>query len=262
MCGRYTSTVAPAELSKQLRPTFGRLKITETTSGDPYNIAPSNDVLVIVAPEGKPEARMLRWGLVPPWATDLKVAYKMINARLETVTEKPSYRDLFATALHRGLQFTDGWIEWLLTGEEGSKQTRQPYLIQLEDRKPFAFPSLWTANMKIPTNEAAERPSDEQGEIKPIESCSLITCSSKSNQRVHEIHPRMPATLTEPEDQLAWIDPSIDSDDAIALCTPSVPRRFTARAINRAINKVGGIRGPELLLPPSAFAAQAELSVG
>ena len=81
----------PQELNKTIGKHFG-VKITEATSGDPYNIAPSNEALAIVSKDGKPEVRMLRWGLVPPCAKDTEGGYKMINAALETITGRATYR--------------------------------------------------------------------------------------------------------------------------------------------------------------------------
>lgn len=96
MCGCYTNTKAPAEIEER----FGvPIPLREGTRR--YNIAPTEDVLAIVAPKGEPEARLLRWGLIPSWATDMKGAYKMINARVETVASTPAYRVLIPKASRR-----------------------------------------------------------------------------------------------------------------------------------------------------------------
>ena len=91
MCGRYTNTAGPEELNERFR-----VPIEGTAGTHRYNIAPTEEVLAIVAPKGEPEAELLRWGLVPSWANDLKSSAKMINARIETVTEKPAYKRLMA----------------------------------------------------------------------------------------------------------------------------------------------------------------------
>jgi SOS response associated peptidase (SRAP) len=90
ICGRYTNTLGPEELGKQLGQRFG-VQIRERTDGDPYNIAPTEHVLAIIAPKGQPQARLLRWGLVPAWAHDLKSGPLMINARIESVRSNAAY---------------------------------------------------------------------------------------------------------------------------------------------------------------------------
>jgi putative SOS response-associated peptidase YedK len=137
MCGRYTNTLGPDEIGKR----FG-VAVTETTGTRRWNIAPTQQVLAIVAPDGRPEARLLRWGLIPRWADDLKTGYKMINARMETVTSKPSYRDLIPNASHRALQIADGYFEWQRPERRG--EPRQPFYFQVDGGIPFAFAALWT----------------------------------------------------------------------------------------------------------------------
>ena len=104
MCGRYTNTAGPEELNDRFR-----VPIAGTEGTRRYNVAPTEEVLAIVAPKGEQEARLLRWGLIPPWAKDLKGGGKMINARVETVASKPAFRGLIPKSSRRALQIADGY---------------------------------------------------------------------------------------------------------------------------------------------------------
>lgn len=142
-------------------------------------------------PEGKPEFAKLRWGLVPIWANDLKIGNKLLNARSETAAEKPSFRDAFKK--RRCLIAADGFYEW--REEDGKKQ---PYLIHLPNRKPFAFAGLW------------ERWNDPEG--KPIETCTILT--TEANKALAQLHDRMPVIL-EPKDHARWLDPNLKDAEAL-----------------------------------------------
>jgi putative SOS response-associated peptidase YedK len=191
-------------------------------------------VLAIIAPNGPPQARLLRWGLVPAWAHDLKSGPLMINARIESVRSNAVYRNLIPRASRRALQIADGYYEWLKP--ENPRQPRQPFHFQIDGGAPFAFAALWT-------------PAKIQGEW--IASCTMLTCSSTCNPVVAAIHDRMPVILADPHVQRAWLDPDVGSEEALALCDPLPAERTTARPANPAVNKVGGeIEGPELLTAP------------
>ena len=133
MCGRYTNTLGPEEFGKQLGERFG-VQIRETTDGDPYNVAPTEHVLAILAPKGQPQARLLRWGLVPSWAHELKQRHLMINARIESARSNPVYRELIHRASRRALQIADGYYEWIKP--EKPSEPRQPFYFQVERRRP------------------------------------------------------------------------------------------------------------------------------
>jgi putative SOS response-associated peptidase YedK len=220
------------ELDARLGARFG-VKIRERTDGDPYNIAPTEQVLAIVAPKGEPQARLLRWGLVPTWADDLKGSYRLINARMETVSTKAAYRDLIPRASRRGLQIADGYYEWLKP--ERPREARQPFHFQVDGGEPFAFAALWT-------------PAKIDGGW--IASCTLITCSAADNPLAAAIHDRMPAILADAEAQHAWLDPGIGAEEALSLCVPLPAERMSVRPVNPAVNKVGGVEGPVLLEAP------------
>jgi putative SOS response-associated peptidase YedK len=229
VCGRYTNTAGIDELNARLG-----VPILSEEWTRRYNIAPTEEVLAIVAPHGEPEARLLRWGLIPPWAKDLKGGGKLINARVETVATKAPFAGLIAKASRRALQVADGYFEWLAPERRG--QPRQPFYFQLDDGAPFAFAALWT-----PTKVAGEW----------IESVTLLTCDSTPNRIAAPIHDRMPVILADEQARRAWLSPALDADDALALCEPLPSARLTARPANPKVNKADpDSEGPELLVAP------------
>jgi len=229
MCGRYTNTAGPEELNERFR-----VPIPGPEGTRRYNIAPTEDVLAIIAPKGRPEAALLRWGLVPSWATDLKSSAKMINARMETVTEKPAYRRLIGRGQRRALQLADGYYEWLKPERKG--EPRQPFHFQLDGGIPFAFASIWT-------------PARVEGRW--VHSISLLTCDSAPNRTAAAIHNRMPVILADAEAQRAWLSPDLDATEALELCGALPTERLSAHPANPAVNKVvAGVEGPELLCAP------------
>jgi putative SOS response-associated peptidase YedK len=229
MCGRYTNTAGPEELNERFR-----VPIENAEGTRRFNIAPTEQVLAIVAPKGEPEARMLRWGLVPHWANDLKVGAKMINARMETVATKPAFRDLIPKSSRRALQIADGYFEWLKP--EKRSEPRQPFFFQLDGGVPFAFAALWT-------------PAKIEGEW--IASVTLLTCDAAPNRIAAPIHDRMPVILADAEAQRAWLDPALGAGEALALCGTLPTERLSARPANPKVNKAGVEEGPELLLAPA-----------
>ena len=190
--------------------------------------------------DGEPQARPMRWGLIPPWAKDAKIAYKMINARAETVEEKSAYKRLIATAERRALLLADGFYEWLRP--EDRKQPRVPFRFTLADGEPFAFAGLWT-------------PGKVEGE--PIESATIVTTSA--NALVAAIHDRMPVILAGPDAERAWLSPELDAAAAKALCVPLEASAMRVAPANPLVNKVGGDvhEGPVLLEAPAGASQPA-----
>ena len=232
MCGRYTNTAGPEELNDRFR-----VPISTAEGTGRYNVAPTEEVLAIVQ-DGDPPARraeLVRWGLVPSWATEVKGPL-MINARMETVTEKPAYRRLIPRSSRRALQVADGYYEWLKP--ERRSEPRQPFHFKVDGGVPFAFAALWT-------------PAKVEGEW--LHSISLLTCDSTPNRVAAAIHDRMPVILADEEAQNAWLDPSVGAEEALALCGPLPEGRLEARPANPAVNKVGDDvpEGPELLVAPA-----------
>jgi putative SOS response-associated peptidase YedK len=231
MCGRYTNTAGPEELNDRFR-----VPIASDAGTRRFNIAPTEEVLAIVAPKGVEEARLLRWGLLPPWATDLKGSAKMINARMETVASTPAYRTLIPKASRRALQLADGYFEWLKP--EKRSEPRQPFFFQVDGGIPFAFAAVWT-------------PAKVDGEW--VASTSLLTCDSAPNRVASAIHDRMPVVLADRDAQQAWLDPALGAEEALELCGALPTERLSAQPANPAVNKAGELEleGPQLLAAPA-----------
>jgi putative SOS response-associated peptidase YedK len=235
VCGRYTNTAGVEELNARFS-----VPIAGDAGTHRFNIAPTEEVLAIVAPKGEPEARLLRWGLVPPWAKDLKGAAKMINARMETVTTRPAYRSLVPKGSRRALQLADGYFEWLKPEQRGGRSKagpRQPFFFQVDGGVPFAFAALWT-------------PAKVGGEW--LHSVTLLTCDSTPNRIAAAIHDRMPVILADRDAQRAWLDPALDAEEALAVCGALPAERLSAQPANPAVNKAAGApEGPDLLVAPA-----------
>jgi len=172
-----------------------------------YNIAPTQYVSAIrLNDDGQPEGVMLRWGLVPSWAKDPAIGNRMINARAETVAEKPAFRAAFKR--RRCVVLANGFYEWQ-AGQDG----KQPWYISAADDRPFALAGLW---------EHWEK-SDE-----PLETCTLIT--TRANRFMAELHDRMPIVLeaTRYGDWLERGDP--------ALLEPAAEGLLKAHPVSRAVN--------------------------
>jgi putative SOS response-associated peptidase YedK len=230
VCGRYTNTAGIQDLNDRFN-----VPIDSSVGTERFNVAPTEEVLAIVAPKGEWEARLLRWGLIPPWADDLKGAYKMINARMETVTAKPAYRKLIARGSRRALQIADGYYEWLKPEKRG--EPRQPFWFRVDGGVPFAFAALWT-------------PAKIGGEW--VQSVSLLTCDSAPNHVASAIHDRMPVILADRDAQRAWLEQDLGAEEALALCRALPERRLSATPANPALNKPDlDTEGPQLLVAPA-----------
>lgn len=177
-----------------------------------FNIAPSQDVFAVVQGENGNRGGYLRWGLVPSWANDPKIGYKMINARAETVHEKPSFRKLLTR--RRCLIVADGFYEW--KQEEGVKQ---PYNIRLKNRNPFAFAGLWDRW-------------EQNGTI--IQSCTVIT--TEANELMKPIHDRMPVILTK-ESGPIWLDRSVQDEKRLSsILVPYQASEMEAYPVSGLVN--------------------------
>ena len=169
MCGRFTITLEPASFKEIFE--LGKIP-TEWVPR--YNAAPGQSIPVVRDSTQK-DVAMLRWGLVPHWAKDISIGYRMINARAETLAEKPSFRDTFKN--RRCLILADGFFEWRQS--EINNEPKQPFLFQIKDERPFAFAGLWES-WQSPDKEA-------------ICTCTIITCAP--NELVAQFHNRMPVIL-------------------------------------------------------------------
>jgi putative SOS response-associated peptidase YedK len=207
MCGRYTLKT-PLNVLTEL------FDIEEAPSSvtPSYNIAPTQHVATVLSENGKRKLEMLRWGLIPSWADDPEIGNKMINARAETVAEKPSYRKAFKKS--RCLILADGFYEWQKT-DSG----KQPFHIRMKDGAPFAFAGLWE--------------SWDKGD--GIRSCTIIT--TDANDLVGEVHNRMPVIL-HPEDHEMWLDPDFDEREPLtSLLKPFPAEAMETYMVSRRVNK-------------------------
>lgn len=192
MCSRY-SLSTPAET---LAEHFRLERIPPLTPR--HNIAPSQQVPIVRLPltESRPqmsgrEMTLVRWGLIPAWAKDPAIGNRMINARAETVAEKPAFREAFAR--RRCLVPADGYYEWQRVG-----RGKQPCCIRMRDGRPFAFAGLW---------EQWTRPDG-----KVVETCAILT--TEPNETLRPIHDRMPVIL-DPDNYDLWLDPGVRSEEKL-----------------------------------------------
>jgi putative SOS response-associated peptidase YedK len=213
-----------------------------------FNVAPTQEILVVRAspdPEeaaaGEREVRLMRWGLVPRWAKDLKVGYRMINAKAENLTSSRAYGPLVGKFRHRCLIVADGFYEWMRA--EDPKQPRQPWRFTVDGGEPFAFAGICT-------RKEWEDPEERGVEDGWLYSATIVTTTP--NEVVAPVHNRMPAILPSPEAEAAWLNPDLSAEDAVAMCGPLDARRMSSAPANPKLNKVGkGIEeGPELLVAP------------
>jgi len=223
MCGRFTLTVDPAELQDA----FGDY-IFPDQFAPRFNIAPSQPVLAIPN-NGKNTADFFMWGLIPSWSKDPSIANKLINARGETIAEKPSFRGGFK--YKRCLILTDGFYEWKAV--QGEK-TKTPYYIHMKDRKPFAFAGLWD-----------EWQSPDGGALR---TCTIIT--TEPNELMSTLHNRMPVIL-DPADYSQWLDPAPPAkhpESLLPLIRSFPADRMSAYPVSTMVNSPGNDRA-ECILP-------------
>ncbi|HYO39625.1 MAG TPA: SOS response-associated peptidase [Nocardioidaceae bacterium] len=245
MCGRYASSRRPEDLVEEFR--IDAVEVTETLAPD-YNVAPTKQVYAVLErpPRGEEPAlsaqrqlRTLTWGLVPFWAKDRRIGNKMINARMETVHEKPAYRRAFGS--RRCLLPADGYFEWYPTEEKTSagKPRKQPFFIRPRDGGVLAMAGLYEI-WRDPTRD----PDDAEDPLRFLWSCTVLTTSAEDS--LGQIHDRMPL-LVEPERYDAWLDPAAGAgDDPRRLLVPAAPGRLEAYPVSTAVNSVRN-NGPELV---------------
>jgi len=209
MCGRFTLFEADKILSKE----FG-------VSGVPplsprYNIAPSQPIAAVRTPHtgaGR-ELALLRWGLIPSWSKDPAIGNRLINARAETVQEKPSFRNAFRR--HRCLIPTNGFYEW-----QRQERGKQPYFVRMRDERIFAFAGLW---------DRWESPDDGV-----IATCAILTTAA--NAVLAAIHGRMPVILPQAE-YARWLDPALKDPDSLSpLLVPFPPEEMLAIPVSPRVN--------------------------
>lgn len=253
MCGRYASARKRVELLEEF--TVQRDKVAEPLQPD-YNVAPTKPVYAVVdraeraddeagrgdaAASAGPvarELRVMRWGLVPFWAKDVRIGSRMINARAETVAEKPAFRRAFAK--RRCLLPADGYYEW----QQQPGAVKQPIYITRSDGRPLAFAGLY----ELWRDPAVARDDEDAW----LWTATIITTSAPDDLGM--IHDRMPMII-DPGGWADWLDPaSNDAADLRALLVPAAASGLATYPVSTAVNSVRN-NGPQLIEPVSAGSA-------
>jgi len=220
MCGRYTIRIDGNYLinfsNEEGAELFGRRR---------FNVAPTQEAPIVRPVDDQPEITLAHWGLVPSWAKDPKIGARMINARSETVAEKPSFRAAFKR--RRCLVLADGYYEWRKVGKE-----KWPFHIHLQDRGTIAFAGLWEVWKSEPDTR--------------MESFTIITTTA--NEFTKELHDRMPVILS-PDDYEQWLDPAEQPADRLtAMLEPYAAKPLQMTAVSQYVNSVRH-EGPECIEP-------------
>ncbi|KAB8334204.1 SOS response-associated peptidase [Scytonema tolypothrichoides VB-61278] len=209
MCGRFTLI----QTAEALYETFHVEKLPELEPQ--YNIAPTQMVGAVLYNQVSEERKFhkLRWGLIPSWSKDLGIGAKLINARAETVAEKPAFRS--ALKYRRCLLVADGFYEW-----QHQENQKQPYYFRLQEGKPFGFAGLW---------EKWRSPEGEE-----ITSCTILT--TEANELVQPIHERMPVILQQ-QDYDVWLNPEVQTPSSLQqLLHPYPSEAMTAYPVSKVVN--------------------------
>ncbi|HEX8001135.1 MAG TPA: SOS response-associated peptidase [Mycobacteriales bacterium] len=216
MCGRFSASYPPSLLEETYAAT-----VVDEPPPPKWNVAPTDPVCIVVQRERR-EVRTVRWGLIPSWADDRRIASRLINARAETLAEKPAFRA--ALARRRCLVPADGWYEW---------RQKQPFFIHAKSGGPVAFAGLYEVWRDPATEEL-------------VRTCAVVTTSACAELK--ELHTRMPVVLG-PAAWDEWLDPA--QDDVQGLLVPC--EGFDAYPVSPLVNSVRN-DGPSLLEPlPALF---------
>jgi putative SOS response-associated peptidase YedK len=217
MCGRYTQRTDPKRLAK----VFG---VAEAPEVEPrYNIAPTQDVLAVNQTADGREMTFYKWGLVPSWAKDTSIGARLINARSETVTEKPAFRQAFKK--RRCIIPADGFYEWQRTAGR-----KQPFFFRMKDESPFGFAGLWE-HWEGNGNQA-------------INSCAILT--TEANEVLRPVHDRMPVIL-HPDDYELWLEGGEREQSLLReLLRPYPPEEMAGCPVSTLVNSPSN-KGAELI---------------
>lgn len=228
MCGRFVSAT-PVD---QLAAFFGASPPLEALDEN-HNVAPTTSVYGVVPGDVARAIEVFRWGLVPSWADDPKIGARMINARAETIFEKPAFRSLITR--RRIVVPMTGFYEWRTDGD-GAKPLKTPMFIHRVDGMPLAIAGI----------ETAWRPKDAAPDMPWMRSCSVITTAA--NTTMSPVHDRMPVIL-EPHQWNVWLDPTVtDRDTIAAMLQPAAADVLTMYQVGNAVNSVRN-KGADLMRP-------------
>lgn len=226
MCGRYTLLAEANQLAEEFQvsdvtPLLPRYNIAPTQSVPIVrlqNFVPHSDMAVVRQAEtgGGRRLDILRWGLIPHWSKDTKIAYRTINARAETVATQPAFRDAFRK--RRCIVPASGFYEWQKS-MKGGKEVKQPQYIRRPDGRPIGLAGLW------------ERWEGPDGTV--IESFTIIT--TDANDLVRPFHNRMPVVL-QPEDYGTWLNPAATPEQLKALFAPCPPEWLVVTPVSTHVN--------------------------
>lgn len=223
MCGRYSLTVNPEELMEHFH-----LDSADATTSPRFNIAPTQDVPVVLN-ESPTRLSIVQWGLIPSWAKDPGIGAQMINARAETLPEKPAFRNAFKK--RRCLVLADGFYEWR---KEADGKTKTPIYLRLKSGEPFALAGLW----EVWTSPEGEK----------RRTCTIIT--TEPNDLVAPIHNRMPAILA--RDAAAdWLDGTMEPLALMSMLKPYAVDQMQAYPVSRRVNAPANDE-PALIQPVQA----------
>jgi putative SOS response-associated peptidase YedK len=209
MCGRFTNTATDTEIAEAFDATPPAVSVARPR----FNICPTQPVIIVRAPGADRELVLMRWGLVPRWAKDVSLGSRMINARSETLAEKPAFRDAFRK--RRCLVPVTGFFEWRTTANG-----KQPHLIRRSDLRPFALAGLW---------ESWRSPEDGS----TLETFTIIT--TQANAKLVPLHDRMPVILG-PRQIDAWLAPETDAAKLQELLVPSPPEDLSLQPVSTLVN--------------------------
>ena len=225
MCGRFVSSSTPERIAEY----FGAELAVEPL-GENYNVAPTNDIYgVVAATDDVLEVQAFHWGLIPVWAKERKIGQRMINARAETLADKPAFKGVFKK--HRCIIPMDGFYEWA-PGIEGGpvtkagKPAKRPYFIHRSDGEPLAVAGLWSA----------WRDRSDDAEPGWLHSATVVTTSA--NETVAPVHDRMPVILPKAMWHI-WLDPANQNIDMLAkLLVPAPDHLLTMHQVSTEVNNV------------------------
>jgi putative SOS response-associated peptidase YedK len=242
MCGRFVSASPPDELARYLgaEPPPRELEAN-------YNVAPTTEVYIARAADGHRRMSTVTWGLVPFWAKDRKIGSRMINARSESVLDKPAYRN--AIRRRRCLVPADGFYEW---AEVSGHDRKQPYYVHRSDGEPLVFAGLWERWRPEPGGatdggaggDEAGR-ADPSGPVEGLETCAVVTCAA--NGIMSAIHDRMPVLLP-PSAWDRWLADTDDLASLVDLLQPAPDDLLRLRPIATTVNNARN-NGSHLLEP-------------